>query len=245
MPKIIDHPRASLQRAMQLAEAVDRLGGSATIESAADSLGNKVSGAFRALISASQKYGVVSLSRGQLKIESLYQDYKLAYTDEQKQQALRKVFLSAPLFASLAKRLDGQSIPSHLEKLIIREYAVPEDDASRVAGYFVEGARSTGLIGSNGNINANNTPSAGTSPNNTTITPITGSVNITEEPDGFAATATTGKSLDAMTVRIQGLGMDEKINIETVDDIDILDAMVKKMRRLLLKKETEARPSLL
>ena len=234
MPRTIDYPRAPLARALTLAEAVDRLGGEATIESAADALSNKVGGAFRALLGAAGKFGAISLNRGKLKVEQPYHDYKLAYTDEQRQEALRTMFLNAPLFAAVTKRLEGQPIPPHFEKLLIREYTVPEEIASRITGYYIEGAKMAGLIGPNGNINSN---TAASGPTNTTITPVTGSLNITEEGDTVVATASTAKQQDCMTVRILGLGMDEKINIEAEEDLDILEAMVKKMRRLLKSKE--------
>lgn len=97
MPKIIDYPRASLSRALALAEAVDKLGGEASDASVADHMGNKVGGAFNALVGAAVKFGLVSKTSGRIKTEPLYQDYKLAYTDVQKQEAIRKFFLSAPL----------------------------------------------------------------------------------------------------------------------------------------------------
>ena len=60
MPKIIDYPRASLSRALALAEAVDKLGGEASDASVADHMGNKVGGAFNALVGAAVKFGLVS-----------------------------------------------------------------------------------------------------------------------------------------------------------------------------------------
>ena len=56
----IDYPRAPLDRAFALAEAVDKMGGEATAEIAAESMGNKVGGAFTALIGAAVKYGLIS-----------------------------------------------------------------------------------------------------------------------------------------------------------------------------------------
>lgn len=238
MPRLIEYPRCSIRRALQMAEAVDGLGGMATVESVQDHLGSKGGGAFKAWQSGTVKYGFLSPAKGQLKVEPLYLDYKLAYTEAQKQEAVRTAFMNAPLFAALAKRLDGQTIPPHFEKLIIREYAIPEDVASRVAGYFVEGAREAGIIGSNNIINAN--PSGGPSSpkdssSNPPITPNTGSLNIGEEPDGLAAVGVVAKE-SSFTVRIVGFNMNTTIDIDVEDDLEILEATVKKMRRLLKEK---------
>jgi hypothetical protein len=241
VPKLIEHPRSSLPRSIALAEAIDHLGGEATIESAADAMGNKVGGAFRALISGASKYNLVSLNKGRLKTEALFRDWKLAYSENEKQDALRRAFLSAPLFDAIAKRLDGKPIPGHFENLLIREYSVPEDDASKVAGYFVEGARMSGIVGAGGVISVgSNGPPASTS---STIVPTSATsfpqnqfaTDLEDVASGLAPLPT--KNQDCMTVRIVGLGMDEKVNIETEEDLEIVEVLLKKARRLLKNKE--------
>jgi hypothetical protein len=136
MPKIIEYPRSSLKRGLELAETVDRLGGECTDQSAADHMGNKVGGAFSALIAAAVKFGLISVAKGKLKTEPLYQDYKLAYSEAEKQAALRRAFLTAPLFASITKRFEGQILPAHFEKLLVREHQVQPDIASRLVCYY-------------------------------------------------------------------------------------------------------------
>ena len=101
MPRVIDYPRAPLDRALALAEAVDKMGGEATAEMTAESMGNKVGGAFNALVGAAAKYGLIATSKGRLKTEPLFQDYKLAYTEAQKKEAIRRAFLNAPLFEAI------------------------------------------------------------------------------------------------------------------------------------------------
>jgi hypothetical protein len=90
----IQFKRFSLRRALGLAEIVDRLGGECSDTTAADQMGNKVGGAFKALIGAAVKYNLVSYSKGQIKTEPFYQDYKLAYSEDQKAEALRRAFLN-------------------------------------------------------------------------------------------------------------------------------------------------------
>ncbi len=237
MPKIVDYPRAPLQRALQLAEVVDKLGGEASMDSAADHMGNKVGGAFKGLVGAATKFGLVTLTRGRIKTEPLFQDLKLAYNETQKQEALRRAFLNPPLFNSIASRLDGQPIPTHLDKLLIREYNVAEDLAGRLVGYFTDGARDAGIIGSGGIISMGSTATSAPSAGRTVEAVATDSLRASsEEPDRFEATGTVTNSND-YKVRITGPGMDSTIAIKDEDDLGIVEAMLKKVRRLLKAQE--------
>lgn len=236
MPKIVDYPRASLRRAVALAEAVDKLGGEASDQSIADGMGNKVGGAFRALISSAVKYGLVSQTKGRVKTEPLYTDYKLAYTEQEKQKALRRAFLNAPLFQELADRLKGQVIPGHFEKLIIREHDVPEDVASRIASYFVEGAKETGIITPSGVINA--TPQQITGGGSLQA----GNAEVTDTLEETESVPDSVSTLIPYSVRIYGPGIDSRISIKDEDDVDIVEAMLKKVRRLI-KAQQEKEPN--
>lgn len=225
MPKIVEYPRASLQRSLALAEAVDKMGGEASDEMAAESMGNRLSGAFKAVIASAVKFGLISSSKGRLKTESLFQDYKLAYSEAQKLEAMRRAFLSAPLFAAIVTRLRGQTIPAHFEKLLIREHNVPADIASRVAGYFMDGARETGILAPNG--------------------VIAGSDNVSDSDSDSSVGSESAESerpsengvsvpfFRGYTVRITGPGLDTRIGIKEEEDIDIVEVMLKKVRRLL------------
>jgi hypothetical protein len=227
MPKITDYPRAPLDRAFALAEAVDKLGGEATAEMTAESMGNKIGGAFASLIGAAVKYGLIANSKGRLKTAPLFQDYKLAYNESQKKEAVRKAFLNAPLFTAIVTRLQGQTMPGHFEKLLIREHSVPEDSASRIVGYFTEGARAAGLLDSNGTIGA----ATVTSPSQRSAAP-------TQEADSDdlqddAESGAPAPFIRGYTVRITGPGIDTKIAIKDEEDIEIVDVTLKKVRKLL------------
>jgi hypothetical protein len=236
MPKILEYPRAGIRRSLSLAEEVDRLGGECTEESAAESMGNKVGGAFRALAYSAQKYGFISYNKGKLKTEPLYQDYKLAYTDAQKQETLRKAFLAVPLFNELVKRFNGQVLPGHFEKLLIREHQVTEDMASRVSTYFIEGGQDSGLISSSGMVTAE--PG-----NNTTITPRTGTVTFqghvptVSAPQAVPAEESSPVTVRGYTVRVTGPGIDSTIAIKDSDDLLIVESMLKKVRKLLIAED--------
>jgi hypothetical protein len=152
MPKILDYPRGSLKTALELADAVDALGGEASIEMAADKLGRKVSGAFSALTSSANKYGLIDSKSQRMSVTALYRDYKLAYSPEEEKSALRTALLKPPIFQSIVDRFANRALPlTHFEKLLEREFGVPNDWASRVASYFIDGARDVGLLG-DGNI---------------------------------------------------------------------------------------------
>lgn len=234
MPKLIEYPKASLRRALALAEIVDRLGGECTPQSAAEGMGNKVGGAFNALLAATVKYGFLANKGGKLKIEPLFQDYKLAYNEADKQAALRKAFLSAPLFESIAKRFEHQKLPDHFEKLLIREHGVSQDLASRVANYFEEGAKEAGIIQQDGTINA--------WPKNVTLMPATGTASLQTDAASISSSSgtmteqpeeTSTAFVPGYTVRITGPGMDTKIAIKDEDDVEIVEIMLKKVRKLL------------
>jgi hypothetical protein len=235
MPKIIDYPRASLKRAIALAEVVDRLGGECTDQSAAEHLGNKLGGAFRALIGAAVKYGFISNVKSKLKTAPLFQDYKLAYSEAQKQDALRRAFLTPALFSSIAKRFQNQLIPTHFEKLLIREHGVPEDIASRIVGYFNEGAKESGVLATNGTINVNPATIALTNVPEGTDSggPLVEDPEIEIEPDTDVSTA----FIKTYSVRITGPGIDSRISIKDEEDVDIVEAMLKKIRRLVKNQD--------
>ncbi|HZQ42192.1 MAG TPA: hypothetical protein VFA99_03030, partial [Acidobacteriaceae bacterium] len=135
MPKIVDYPRASLRSSLELAAAVDALGGSCTDEMCAQRMSRKHgSGAFNSLINAAVKHGLVDSKRGNLSTTPLYsRDYKHAYSDTQRMEALRRAFLNVPLFKRIHERFVGKALPEDiLDKLLIREFEVPEDLARRV-----------------------------------------------------------------------------------------------------------------
>lgn len=238
MARLIDYPRAPLDRAFALAEAVDKLGGEASTEIAAESMGNKIGGAFNALVGAAVKYGLISNSKGRLKTEPLFQDYKLAYTEVQKKEAIRRAFLNAPLFSEVVNRLQGQTIPPHFEKLLIKEHGVSEETAPRLVSYFNEGARDAGLLDSNGVITVN--PTSGPLPAPTSPqAQRTGSMSAVEGSNDDNAQEPSMGFVSGYTVRITGPGIDTKIAIKEEEDIEIVDVTLRKVRRLLKAQQQE------
>src|SRR5437867_10041615 len=106
MPRMVDYPRKSLSQSLELANAVDSLGGSSSEDMAANRMGRKGtnSGAFSALVGAAVKYGLIDVRKSLLSTTARYRDYKLAYNEDQRVQALRGAFLNVPLFQRISDR---------------------------------------------------------------------------------------------------------------------------------------------
>lgn len=244
MPKIIDYPRASMKACFMLADAVNDLGGQCSAAMAADKLGKQsTSGAYKAMIGAAVKFNLVTNKKGQLKVTQQYRDIKLSYSQDEASARTQQAFLSAPLFLEIFKRFENKPLPlSHFEKLLIREFGVPDNYASRLTGYFVEGAKECGLLGE-GNVLSR-----------TSQTDVVSKVEdfddeLESDSKGDGARATEVGSDDdefvvsikpqspvpssKFSVRISGPGMDTLIDINEGEDLDIVRAMLKKIERKL------------
>jgi len=147
MPKIVGYPRASLTNAIDLANAVYELGGHSSTHTCADKMGKKTGGSFSALVSATDKFGLIASQRGELTTTDLFNEYKHAYSEEEGRKLLRKAFLSSDVFAALYERFCGQVVPAEiLDRILIREFEVPAPAAARISGYFINGAKQTELL---------------------------------------------------------------------------------------------------
>lgn len=240
MPKLVDYPRASLKAALELAEAVESLGGGASVQMAADKLGKKVGGSFQALVGAAVKYGLLDSKRQRLAVTQLFTGFKLAYSKEEETQRLSEMLLSPPLFKLIYDRFVGRELPiTHFEKLLIREFDVPQDIASRVGSYFLDGAQHAGLL----------------TPENKLITQVQSALESSEAQSGKeelgesapmaveaapAASAATPHmaqaepvSTDYYIVRVSGPGMNTSIEVREADDLLIVQAILKKVERAL------------
>lgn len=260
MPKQIDYPRASLKNCLALAEAVNDLGGECSAALVGDKLNKQhTSGAFKSLVGAAVKYSLVTNKAGQLKVTQLFRDIALAYDEEEGNQARRRAFLAPPLFKAIHERFSNKALPvAHFEKLLIREFRVPDQIASRIEGYFLEGARQCALL-TEGNVLANYTISTAdeiiengkngdeaensaqnektaAQPANSSTTSAPQAINNQQiidhhrhgEPDLD----------DKFTVRIKGPGMDSLIVINEEEDLLIVKAMLKKVeKRLAIEEE--------
>ena len=239
MPRVVDYPHASFKSAFEVAASVDYLGGSCSVESCADRMKKKVSGAFRSLINAAMKHGLITSKKEVLSITELFRLYKLGYNEQEKLEFLRKSFLMPALYSRVYERFRGKELPvSMLEKLLIREFNVEESYASRVSGYFIDGAKTTNLLENGKLLNDTNLKSSSEQDENN-------AENDSSEPASYEV-AKPNKEVsvntielpitsnkDLFTVMIVGPGMNTKIEINEEDDLIILDAMIKKIKRKL------------
>lgn len=242
MPRLIDHPRASFKNGQEIAAAVDYLGGSCTIASCAEKMGKKVSGAFKGLISAGVKHGLVTLKSEVMTTTDLYRTIKLAYTENEKIETLRKAFLHPPLYQKIYDRFKGKDLPiAMLSRLLIREFGVEEVYGSRVAGYFIEGAKQVQMLENGKLIDNVKVQLANDNDDNED--------SLTDEDSSLAALSTkqnpnkinqdinnlnlNQNSNDTFAIAIIGPGMNTKIVINEKDDLLILDAMINKIKKKL------------
>ncbi|MEZ0173732.1 MAG: hypothetical protein AB9Q20_05380 [Candidatus Reddybacter sp.] len=234
MAKQIDYPRASLKNSLELAQAIDDLGGKCSIEMAADKLSKKVGGAFQALVGSAVRYGLISSKKGQLEITGLFRDHKLAYTKEEGDVALTLAFLTPPLFRAIFDRFEGKELPvSHFEKLLMREFSVPDQISSRVSKYFLDGAKQCGLLGADNQLNTGINSNAETTEDTGEIDALGNGVNDDNTDKNKNVIEEEGK----FSVRIKGPGMDSVIVINEVDDLLIIKAMLKKVEKKFIATE--------
>lgn len=235
MPKIIEYPRASFQRVLEMADAVDYLGGKCSVQSCADKLKVKVTGAFTALISAAKKHGLVESSKDALVVTDIYKKVKLAYDDDERRQNLRLAFLAPPTYNKVYEKFKGRVLPIQmLDKLLIREFGVDSDVAQRISNYFIEGAKVCELLvdnklidftngtslESNEEIKNENEPAAF---NNDNKKPLSETHKM--------ESSTTSDSVGSYIVHIYGPGMNSKLTIDEEEDLIILDAMISKLKK--------------
>jgi len=243
MAKQIDYPRASLRAAIQLAEAVDGFAGSCSVDLAAEKLGKRLSGAFSAQISSAVKYGLIDNKGGKLTICPLYRNLKLAYTPDEATKVLREALLSPPLFSAIYNRFKGQKLPiEHFEKMLIKEFGVSDDMASRVAGYFLDGAKQSALMDSDNVLRGEGTQDEedDSEDNGATLLEVVPAVAKYEDTQEHAThdskqRTITGNSavVEDFWLNIRGPGMNFSIEVKELDDLEIVQIMLRKIERAL------------
>jgi len=251
LAKIIDYPRASLRSALSLAEAVDSFAGSCSAELAAEKLGKRVSGAFAAVVGAASKYRLLESKAGKLWVTALYRDFKLSYTPEDAAKQLQGALLSPPLFRAIYERFKGQKLPvGHFEKLLIKEFDAPEAFASRLEKYFLEGAKQCRLLGADNILKDSTQVTLATiqteyedqaeadedvdGPSNEQV--------ITAPSEGLKVTQIMSAGSEEYWLNLRGPGMDFSFEIRELDDLDVIQVMIKKIEKALrVRENTESR----
>jgi hypothetical protein len=250
MAKQIEYPRASLNAALQLGNAVRELGNEAATDVVAHKLGRTVSGAFAAVIGAAVKFGLVQTKSGKLFTTPLFREIKLAYTADDAMRQLTRAFLAPPLFSSIYERFKNQRLPvEHFEKLLIREFGVPESYASRVTGYFTEGAKQCGLLNPNFFLSELEQVSddqllVEDEKNEDLAAPNTSVVMqdrlIPENIPNTLADSLIRKTMlisdDDYKVSVNGPGVNVALEIRELEDLDLVRSIIKKIEKALTLK---------
>ncbi len=239
MGRIYDYPMASFKKALEIAEAVDALGGNCSYESCASKLNKQpTSGGFRMIVSSANKFGVVDFKKGHLHITDGYKKIKLAYSPEEKLGALRSLFFRPKVFADVYQRFAGRELPvGMLDKLLIREFSVEENMAGRVGGYLVEGLKSLALLSPNGVVLESENSGA---QSEVQSTPEEAETISEAQPQSTTPNVKAAEPvLDNLhfTVRITGPGFDSTVQITEEDDLLIVQASLNKIQKKLKAAE--------
>jgi hypothetical protein len=159
----------------------------------------------------------------------------LAYNENEKKAALRTALLSPPMFAAVYRRFEGSVLPvEHFEKLLIREFDVPEDQASKVSSYFLEGLEQAGLI-ETGNklISLNDSGDLDTDEDSVADGETSEAIG---QPGTNARPPAGQYKANEFAVTFKGPGLDSTIVIAEEEDLEIVQVMLKKVKKALLSR---------
>lgn len=224
MPKILEYPRDSLSKSLDLAEAANSLGGSASIDLCAERLGRSNSGGFAALVGAAGKYGLIEVSKSRISTTELFTRYKHSYNDTERKAVLVEAIRKVPVFDQLLQRFEGKAVPEDiLEKILVREYRVSTREAGRVASYFLDAIQQAG-IGNGNSPSQDQIPALDTQKRDEIRA---------AEPPAISRLEPIGEDDGSFRVTVAGPGFHSEIRIVDEDDLLIVDAMIGKIRRKL------------
>lgn len=243
MPKNLNYPLASFQKAYELADAVNALGGSCTIENCAEKMKRKVSGGFMVIISSAQKFKLIYSEKSLITTTEEYKLIKYSYTNSERVDLLKQAFLSPQVFSLLYERFKGKELPiDMLDKILIREFGVEESTAGRVAGYFVDGLKTYGLLNGSTVLSLKQEDSE-TLPAQTETKssepevkllknePVPKEENALNEDASF-----TNQGLKNYELQLTGPGLHAKFTIESEEDLVIAEAILNKLRKQIVDK---------
>ena len=205
----------------------------------AESMGKKVSGGFKGIVSSAVKFGLITSQSGTLKTTKLFQDYNLSYTPEEKAEFLQVAFLHIPLFSDIYNRFKEQALPVGIfDKLLVREFDVSQQYSSRVAKYFIDGAKATKLLNSENEFNDIRTDeqqSADGEDETEAEVEAENDDRSRESESNTKAPDVPLKEEKEFSVKIQGPGINSTLVIREEEDLDIVEVMLKKVRKKLLE----------
>jgi hypothetical protein len=157
-----------------------------------------------------------------------------------------KAFLTPQVFSELYARFKHKKLPIDLlSKILIREYGVEPNISSRVSKYFIDGLKSFDLIDSSNQVNGElefDDDKVKTIENEASVAnDVKSEINQTHSNQNptFQSSGRTEDKLDysTYTVHMYGPGLDTKIQINEEDDILIVEATLKKIKRKFKEME--------
>lgn len=244
MPKLIEYPRASFIKALEVAKAVDSLGGECSADTCADKMnysGGSKNGAFAALVGAAVKHQLIT-SKASLSTSELYRNINLAYDEDERMEHLKISFLNPPLYRKIYERFKGKELPmSILEKMLVRDYEVDRNMASRVGGYIVEGAKFVSLLVDNKLMENVKTEEVEVLPEKVNVHDSSNERNQKGELTPYQEIPIhsphnedrQGFNADGYIIHIVGPDTDSKYKLADEDDFVIIEATLRKLRRKL------------
>ena len=244
MPKIVDYPLFPFDKVMELANAVDYLGGSCTMADCAHHLKKKMSGGFGVLVSSAIKHDLIARKGDRLSVSELYKKIKFSYNPAEKVDCQRISFLHPVLYRKIYDRFQGKELPlSMLDKLLIREFQVDEKVSEKTAGFFVDGLKRLHMIkdgkllasGAHPIVQPREELVQTALPLNTREDPAELPQNLSGEDGKVVKTNQLEENKSGkFMLSIQGDGINSTLVIDNKEDFDIIEALLAKIKRKLL-----------
>jgi hypothetical protein len=149
------YPVLPFQNGLEVAKAVCDAGGAnsgvqkSVIAHALKS--SETSGGFIQRLGTARIYGMIE-GRGDYRLTEGAKRYFFPSSDTEKRHALLALINSAPIFAEIIKRFDGNRVPTGdmLANVLLREFGIPESWKVRVARFFSKAASDAGILDNQG-----------------------------------------------------------------------------------------------
>lgn len=240
MPKIKNYPDASLEKCLELADAVESLGGECLSATAAEKLNRtEKSGGFGMVVSSTVKYGLITNNRGNLKITELFKNIIHAYNDDEALMFKREAFLKPEVFKLTYERFKGKELDTNImNKIFIREYQVDSKSAQKVAGYFIKGLKLLILLDQQNNlldIDSNKNDEKKENELENEDDNLIEEVKVEEvNSPNVTIVQRTFSNEDEYTIHIKGPTIDSKLIIKDEDDFVILTSYINKIKKAIL-----------
>ncbi|WP_313181405.1 hypothetical protein [Sphingobacterium siyangense] len=238
MPKIKNYPDAAFEKCLELAYAIESLGGECLSATAAEKLNRTESGGYGVLVSATVKHGLITNIKSTLKITDLFKKIIHAYTEDEALVFKREAFLKPEVFKLIYERLKGKKLDiSILGKVFIREYDVDSKSAQKVAGYFIKGIKLLGLLDQQDNllnvefglISENSDISA-----EEDIAVEEVKVEDVKSPEFTIMQRPFSTNEEEYIIHLKGPTIDSRLVIKDEDDFVILTSYINKIRKAIL-----------